>query len=956
MKNKKLLSVLLATAMVFNMGMMTYGEDYDGPEEVVIEDSEDGTDTEELTEEAAGSDTEAVTESLSEDSLSEDSISSNETVDSEPVITQIPGTIRSFESYGSDYDYVTGFAYGGVNDRTEYVDTDKHVKVASGKEFLAAIKDAKDGKVKIIELTADIDLGYNVLALTDTEKSDYSFLSKYGNPSYNISMKTYTEYEGFTNPEMHESGVSKLSLSGIDGLTIFSKSGNSISHVETKLNSGANDIVIRNIHFKDMWQWDDDGTQKAVGWSNLKLNGGSNIWIDHCDFDVAFDGNTDLENGSTGISITWCRIGQEADEDIASDTAIYRSVSFMEELYQAGKLSSGSYKKYRDAGASVKEIMAYSAYHKKCHLVGSGDKDCVNYVNPNTGAVTKDANSNIKLTLAYNYYMNVGQRVPMIRQGTGHLYNCYIDDSTHQAVIDKDAFSSSGSDYKLSRCLNARNGACIAADTCVFEGIKEPITGCEIQGSDTGNMNGGWPVFFKYAYNRPLIVNSSITNSIGSYEGSSWDNDGSNLFTTGYTWKDKSTLGNWAWSSAIVDADSYVKSVLEKTSAADAVPFEFTYATDEELPYEYLVMPLDEVKSTVTSNAGCTSGKTSEEWCTAYGPISDVDYRYANRIVSAIDGIAKAELSAEYKAQLDSVRAKYDSAREAHKKLVTNLEVLEKAEADYDALVVEDMTAKIDAIGEVSYTDEVKERIKTARDTYDALSDEYKDRIGNLEVLEKAEADYAVLENISTAYNEGRASVEDTVTYVQPAKGKTLLVSENSALSENIITLAKGCKVQLQGIKKSYSYYTLTDKKLAAVNNNGVLTGKKPTGAEGVKIKYNKATEDGGVSENTIRVIVVDPALTSISGNMTIKKLKSTIKTGESFEMTFDLPLNASYQVTDKKAVVSDLSVEPARAAADSDKGCWSISGKAEKKGSASITFIVNNKKFKVNLAIKDKL
>ena len=553
--------------------------------------------------------------------------------DSTPVITEIPGTISTEKEFNSKYNYVTGYASvdNAVNDRYEYVGTSAHRKVSTGKEFLQAILDAKNGEVKIIELTADIDLGYNALGLTSEELTKYSFLTKYPAPTANASMTSLTEYGGFTNPEMLESGVSKMSLQDIDGLTIFSKTGNSISHVETKINASASDIVIRNIHFKDMWQWDDDGKQKAVGWSNLKLNGGKNIWIDHCTFDVAFDGNTDIENGSNGISITWCKIGQDAFTDIESGSAIYTSINFMESLYQADKLSGGVYKTFRDKGVTPQEVMEYSAYHKKCHLSGSGDKDYVDYVDGN-GNVTKDANSNIRLTLAYNHYINVGQRVPMIRQGTGHLINCFIDDSTHQEVLSLSSFSGAASDYKLSRCLNARNGACIAADTCVFKGIEEPITGAECQGDDLGNMSSPWTIYFKKAYNRSLIVNSQITNSKGTYTGSSWDNDGDNLFTAGFTWKDKSTINNWAWSSSIVGKENYSKTTPPTDENGNAFAFEFEYGTDEQLPYSYNTLPLDTVESVVTANAGCiTDGSwTDVQWCTAYDPRTAIDKVAAN--------------------------------------------------------------------------------------------------------------------------------------------------------------------------------------------------------------------------------------------------------------------------------------------------------------------------------------
>ena len=42
-------------------------------------------------------------------------------------------------------------------------------------------------------------------------------------------------------------------------ITIFSPNGNAIKHTELKITG--NDIVIRNLHFKEMWQWDDAGAQ-----------------------------------------------------------------------------------------------------------------------------------------------------------------------------------------------------------------------------------------------------------------------------------------------------------------------------------------------------------------------------------------------------------------------------------------------------------------------------------------------------------------------------------------------------------------------------------------------------------------------------------------------------------------------------------------------------------------------
>ncbi len=510
----------------------------------------------------------------------------------------IPNTSKTFKNYDKSFMSVTGFASLGVKDRSEYHGTSYYRKVMNGREFLQAILDASNGTVKVIEVAKDLDLGWLALNLSKEEAKTYSFVTKYPNPT-----------NGFTNPLLAESGVSKLSIANIDGLTIFSKKGKTIKHAEIKLQGSVNDIVIRNLNFDEMWQWDDTGKHKEVGWSFIKVNGANNVWIDHCKFSIAADGMIDVENGASNITLSWCEFGLEATEKPEKDSSIYQSINFMEDKYMANELGETSvYSNMRNAGATKEQIMAYAAYHSKCHLNGSGDKDYVNYVDKN-GVEYKDGNQRIRLTLAYNSYSNIGQRIPMIRQGVGHLYNCYFDNSTHEEILENvSAIATYGTD-KLSRALNARNGASIAADTCVFNGITEPIVGAEIQGMDTSNMNAPWDTLFQSAYNRNLIVNSKITNKNGTYIGSSWDNDGENLFTPGFRWYDKSTIGNWAWSSKIVGSENMSK------SNPPSDPFTFEYNYDEELAYTYNVLPLDKVESTIKKYAGAdTVNMNPKDW------------------------------------------------------------------------------------------------------------------------------------------------------------------------------------------------------------------------------------------------------------------------------------------------------------------------------------------------------
>lgn len=503
------------------------------------------------------------------------------------VTDSIPNTTRTIKDYDKSFLSVPGFASLGVNDRSSYIDTSYYRQVKTGREFLQAILDARSGSVKVIEVAKDINLGWTELNLSSEEAKKYSFITKYRNPM-----------NGFTNPTLAASGVSQLSIANVDGLTIFSKKGKTIRHAEFKLQSSSNDLIFRNLNFDGMWQWDDTGKHKEVGWTFIKVNGANNVWIDHCKFTIAADGLIDLENGASNVTISWSEFGLEASENPAQESDIYQSITFMENKYASNELGADSvYYKMRNAGATKEQIMAYAAYHSKGHLNGSGDKDYVNYVDKN-GVEVKDGNQRIRLTIAHSRYNNIGQRIPMIRQGVGHMYNCYIDNSTHNDVLESvSAIAAYGSD-KLSRALNARNGASIAADSCVFNDINEPITGAEIQGLDTANMDEAWSRLFQNAYNNNLIVNSQISNKYGTYTGSSWDNNGENLFTKGFTWYDKSTIGKWVWSSHIVGSEN-----MSKTNPPTE-PFTFQYNYSEKLPYSYNVLPLDSVLQTLTNYAG----------------------------------------------------------------------------------------------------------------------------------------------------------------------------------------------------------------------------------------------------------------------------------------------------------------------------------------------------------------
>jgi len=580
------------------------------------------------------------------------------------------------KAFDGSFFSATGFAKAGVNDRSQYKEgKDEYAVVTTESQFFDAIKLAQAGQVKVIELRSDMNLGWWELSKEDKDKG-YGIISAYSGIDNLASTP-------LSNPTLIETGLSLLKFSGIDGLTIFSQTGNTIRHAQVQLQDDVNDFVMRNIAINEVWEWDDftgvgfgstggKGTHKRVGWTPMKINGAKNVWLDHCSFGLGFDGCVDLENGAEGISLTWCKIG---DNDYSVGSMLYKTVMYMEQLYQESiaknnpKLAFTAYRIMRENGMTTDQIMEYMAYHSKVHLCGAGDKDTwlvplydadgneqydysdgFTYTQSLVDAIKKDgtstlksfvnssdfrvnskfgttltipdyedpyANELIELSLGYNQYWNVGQRVPMIRGGVGHLFNCYINDSGTQRgneLLSKknsdgktiaELISNAGSSTsKLQRTMNARNGASIAADTCVWQNVDQPVPGAQYQKDDILNMNTPYHTYFGYNYTS--IVNSKVqrNNSSAAYIGNSFDNGGKTDFFRAYTLKDNSVEFSWH--------NLALKNAYRDKQITDSA---VALAGYDKLPYDYKTVPLEDVEEVTNKYSGFNKVKMSaSDW------------------------------------------------------------------------------------------------------------------------------------------------------------------------------------------------------------------------------------------------------------------------------------------------------------------------------------------------------
>ena len=319
-----------------------------------------------------------------------------------------------------------------------------YYKAGSAKEFLDAIKSVKaSGRASVIELTADIALG-------DKEVEGYS--------EYKSFITAHKNYP-ITHPDLISSGVSMLKIAGMSNLTIYSKNGAKITHTCIDI-TGSDNIIIRNIKFDELWEWDDEtsGGYDRNDWDYMTIEkGSSNIWIDHCTFYKAYDGVIDIKTPSaySNITISWCEFLPASDGG-----------TFFDNMMNAMKANPDGYAYYKhllESGMTHEQICNYAYGQKKTHLLGQSDEDA--------------SSKNITVTFANNYYKDSMDRMPRLRFGTAHVYNCIMDAQNlrnYRLDIEKTA----GSEYAqkiVSNGASSNCGAHMLLENCYISGITNAL-------------------------------------------------------------------------------------------------------------------------------------------------------------------------------------------------------------------------------------------------------------------------------------------------------------------------------------------------------------------------------------------------------------------------------------------------------------------------------------------------
>ena len=226
------------------------------------------------------------------------------------------------------------------------------------------------------------------------------------------------------------------------------------------------------------------------------------------------------------------------------------------------------------------------------------------------------------------------------------------------------------------------------------------------------------------------------------------------------------------------------------------------------------------------------------------------DKTAANPVIAKINAIGEVEYTEVCKGKIDDASTAYDALTDDQKALVTNLDVLTTARQTYETLKAaaeklaadkskaNDVIAKINAIGNVEYTDACKGKIDDASTAYEALTSNQKALVTNLDVLTTAKQTYDALKAVAEKLAADKAEADAVVAKIA-AIGK--------------VKYTDACKKKIDNASKAYD--ALTDDQKALVTNLDVLTTARQTyddlKAAAEKLAADKAAADAVIAKIT---------------------------------------------------------------------------------------------------------
>ena len=241
----------------------------------------------------------------------------------------------------------------------------------------------------------------------------------------------------------------------------------------------------------------------------------------------------------------------------------------------------------------------------------------------------------------------------------------------------------------------------------------------------------------------------------------------------------------------------------------------------------------------------------------------------ADAVKALIDAIGDVEYTDACKGKIDAARAAYDALTAEQKELVgqDKYKVLTDAEELYAKLKVDHdaadaVKALINAIGEVEYSEECKDKIDAARTAYDALTNDQKALIDEptLTILTNDENAYAKLKADHDAADAVKALIDaiGKVEYTDACKGKIDAArTAYDALTEDQKELVTNKKVLFDDIELYNTLAhqpTVVDNGVAVEGKDGELIPVNVTVK--VEVKTSVQAQEGTTEYKNIQELV----------------------------------------------------------------------------------------------------
>ncbi|MBU4537493.1 MAG: T9SS type A sorting domain-containing protein [Weeksellaceae bacterium] len=170
--------------------------------------------------------------------------------------------------------------------------------------------------------------------------------------------------------------ITNKSIIGLPGAKLVNENQTGAGILNLK--NGSNNVIIRNLIFVGPGAYDINGND------NLTNQGGTNIWVDHCEFQDGQDGNFDNVGSADNVTISWCKF-----------------------TYLKAPIAGG---------------VGGSNDHRFSNLVGSSATD-------------SPADGHYSITYQSCYWADgCRERMPRARNAELHILNCYYNTNVSGAV------------------------------------------------------------------------------------------------------------------------------------------------------------------------------------------------------------------------------------------------------------------------------------------------------------------------------------------------------------------------------------------------------------------------------------------------------------------------------------------------------------------------------------------